>query len=147
MILQAQAMYSTLNYYAEPGDYIHQSGSFDITDSASVQCTPVTIISDSVNEPDNDCFTYSIMTVSSVPGLVLSPNMATICISDGESEKSSTITNYCLTSYYTRVFCCSDNINGNWPSTHFLLHHRGTGVIRHMYSGALWRYYWRQCGD
>lgn len=72
--------------YAAPGDYTDHSGSFNITDSASVQCIPITIVSDGINEPDQDCFTYSITSVSSISGLTLSPHMATVCISDGESE-------------------------------------------------------------
>ena len=67
-----------------PGDYTSVSGSFDMTDSNTVQCIPITIISDSTTETDEECFTYSISTSSTDPGLTLSPTTATICISDTE---------------------------------------------------------------
>ena len=67
-----------------PGDYTSVSGSFDMTDSNTVQCIPITIISDSTTETDEECFTYSISTSSTDPGLTLSPTTATICISDPE---------------------------------------------------------------
>ena len=65
-----------------PGDYTSVSGSFDMTDSNTVQCIPITIVSDTTTETDEECFTYSISTTSTTAGLTLSPTTATICISD-----------------------------------------------------------------
>ena len=67
-----------------PNDYTSNSGSFDMTDSNTVQCIPVSIVSDSVTETDEECFTYTISTTSTAAGLTLSPTSATICISDPE---------------------------------------------------------------
>ena len=69
-----------------PDDYTEKSGSFDITDTAMMQCVSIPITSDSVDEPEEKCFTFTITSVSSVPGLTLSPNVATVCISDEERE-------------------------------------------------------------
>ena len=70
--------------YPAPGDYTSTSGSFDMTDSNTVQCIPITIISDSTTETDEECFTFTISTTSTAAGLTLSPTTATICIRDPE---------------------------------------------------------------
>ena len=58
-----------------------------MTDSNTVQCIPITIVSDSVSESDAECLTYSISTTSSTAGLTLNPTTATICISDEEEGR------------------------------------------------------------
>ena len=55
-----------------------------MTDSNTVQCIPITIISDTTTETDEECFTYSISTTSTTAGLILNPTTATICITDPE---------------------------------------------------------------
>ena len=57
-----------------------------MTDSNTVQCIPITIISDNTTQTSDECFTYTISATSSVAGLTLSPTTATICISDEEEE-------------------------------------------------------------
>ena len=57
-----------------------------MTDSNTIQCIPITIISDSTAETSDECFTYTISATSSVASLTLSPATATICISDEEEE-------------------------------------------------------------
>ena len=57
-----------------------------MTDSNTVQCIPITIISDSTTETDEECFTYTISTTSTAAGLTLNPTTATICISDEEGR-------------------------------------------------------------
>ena len=57
-----------------------------MTDSNTVQCIPITIISDSTTETDEECFTYTISTTSTAAGLTLNPTTATICISDEEGK-------------------------------------------------------------
>ena len=74
-----------------PNDYSSVSGNFDMTDSNTVQCIPITIISDSITETSDECFTYTISATSSVAGLTLSPATATICISDEEEEEESKV--------------------------------------------------------
>ena len=58
-----------------------------MTDSNTVQCIPITIISDSTTETDEECFTYTISTTSTAAGLTLNPTSATICIADEEESK------------------------------------------------------------
>ena len=84
-----------LNFFlfiSAPGDYTSVSGSFDMTDSNTVQCIPITIVSDTTTETDEECFTYSISTTSTTAGLTLTPTTATICISGegGEAIKHNT---------------------------------------------------------
>ena len=69
-----------------PSDYLPVSGNFDMTDFNTIQCIPITIISDSTTETSDECFTYTISSISSIAGLTLSPTTATICISDEEEE-------------------------------------------------------------
>ena len=57
-----------------------------MTDSNTVQCIPITIITDSTTETSDECFTYTISASSGVAGLALTPTTATICISDEEEE-------------------------------------------------------------
>ena len=58
-----------------------------MTDLNTIQCIPITIISDSTTESSDECFTYTISATSSVAGLTLRPTSATICISDEEESK------------------------------------------------------------
>ena len=74
-------------YPIAPGDYTSTSGDFDMTDSNTVQCIPITIISDSTTETDEECFTYTISTDSTTAGLTLSPTTANICINDEDGEQ------------------------------------------------------------
>ena len=60
-----------------------------MTDSNTVQCIPIAIISDSTTETDEECFTYTISTTSTAAGLTLNPTTATICISDEEGKLSN----------------------------------------------------------
>ena len=52
-----------------------------------LQCIPITIILDDVDEPEEECFTYSIASPSSVPGLTLNPTEAMICIMGNEGKR------------------------------------------------------------
>ena len=70
-----------------PSDYTSVSGNFDMTDSNTVQCIPITIISDSTSETSEECFTYTISTTIDVSGLTLSSTTATICIIEEEECK------------------------------------------------------------
>ena len=81
-------MFSESTYSIAPSDYTSTSGDFDMTDSNTVQCIPITIISDSTTETDEECFTYTISTTSTAAGLTLNPTSATICITDEEESKS-----------------------------------------------------------
>ena len=58
-----------------------------MTDSNTVQCIPITIISDSTSETSEECFTYTISASSIVAGLTLSPITATICVSEDRECK------------------------------------------------------------
>jgi hypothetical protein len=68
-------------------DYITTSetanDSFTFSDDALIQCVPVPITSDSVKEPGEECFTFTISTTTSVAGLTLSPSETEICIEEG----------------------------------------------------------------
>ena len=70
-----------------PGDYTAINGSFHITDSNTEQCVNISVLSDNDVEGD-ECLNYTISTDSTVPGLSLSPDTATICISDPQKGTS-----------------------------------------------------------
>ena len=58
--------------------------SFTLSDNALIQCVPIAITSDSVVEPGEECFTFTISTATTVAGLTLSPSETEICVSDSE---------------------------------------------------------------
>lgn len=58
--------------------------SFILSDDALIQCVPIAITSDSVVEPGEECFTFTISTTTSVAGLTLNPSETEICVSDSE---------------------------------------------------------------
>ncbi|CAI8052157.1 hypothetical protein GBAR_LOCUS28549, partial [Geodia barretti] len=96
--------YQTANDGAvAPSDYTSASGNFDMTDTNTVQCIPISIISDSVTETDEECFTFTISTTSTSPGLTLSPTSATICISGEGDPSSEPLTIGLQQSYYSTV--------------------------------------------
>ena len=67
-----------------PDDFIALYGSFQINANTPLQCVPISIKSDSVNETGQECFTFSISTSATVAGLILSPSEAEVCITDTE---------------------------------------------------------------
>ena len=71
--------------HSERDDFIALEGIFTLSDDALVQCIPITITSDSVVEPGQECFTFTLSAATSVAGLILSPSVTEICISDSES--------------------------------------------------------------
>lgn len=75
-------------FYTAPSDYSSASGNFDMTDSNTVQCIPISIVSDGNNENSDECFTYTISTTNTATAFTLNPTSATVCISDEEESKS-----------------------------------------------------------
>ena len=71
-------------------DYISLNDNFTLSDDAQIQCVPIEIVSDSVTEPGQECFTFSISSPTTVGGLQVSPSEAEICISDEEGKKYNT---------------------------------------------------------
>ena len=69
-----------------PDDYTALNNTFQLSDEVVLQCVPVMITLDDVDEPAEECFTYSIASPSSVPGLTLNPTEATICVTDREGK-------------------------------------------------------------
>ena len=65
-------------------DFMALNNSFHIKAITPLQCVPISITSDSVDETDQECFTFSITTSTNVVGLTLSPFESKICISDAE---------------------------------------------------------------
>ena len=60
-----------------------------MSEDALIQCVPIAITSDSVDEPGEECFTFTISTVNNIAGLILSPSETAICISDSEGKLQS----------------------------------------------------------
>ena len=75
-------------------DFVSLNENFTLSDDALIQCVPIEIVSDSVAEDDQDCFTISISSPNSVSGLSVSPSEAEICISDEEGNSSLCIVEY-----------------------------------------------------
>ena len=75
-------------FYSAPSDYSSASGDFDMTDSNTVQCIPITIISDENNENSDECFTYTISTTNTATALTLNPTLATVCIRNEAESKN-----------------------------------------------------------
>ena len=64
--------------------YTALNDSFQISSSALLQCVPISITSDGVEETGQECFTFSLSTATTISGLTLSPSDAEICISDAK---------------------------------------------------------------
>ena len=83
-LLKISLRSSSVFLYSAPDDYTALNDTFQMSDSAWLQCVPISITSDSVEETEQECFTFSISTATSIAGLTLSPSEAEICISDAE---------------------------------------------------------------
>jgi len=86
-------MCSCSNFYcteslptAAPDDFIAQTGTFQMTSSAMIQCISIPVISDGVDESDQECFTVSISQASGTLNLTISPELATVCITDADGK-------------------------------------------------------------
>ena len=71
-----------------PSDFTAQNDTYQLSSNALIQCVPIAITSDSVAEPGQECFMFTISTATSVAGLILSPAETEICISDSEGNNS-----------------------------------------------------------
>ena len=80
-------VYVVISFLPASSDYSSASGNFDMTDTNTVQCIPITIISDNNSENSSECFTYTISSTASTAGLTLSLTTATVCINDEHSKR------------------------------------------------------------
>ena len=58
-----------------------ESGTFTISETQTSNCLSISIVADTVEEPDMECFIVRFSSTAS--GLTLAPNIATICIHEG----------------------------------------------------------------
>ena len=80
-----------------PQDYISVSGSVLIRETSPVQCVAIAIVLGSESEADEECFMLSLSMANSERGVVVSPNSASVCISDErEGEKSDTLISFAM---------------------------------------------------
>ena len=68
-----------------PGDYSHASGTILITDDDTTQCVNISIINDSEDEQDRECFAFAI-TTTTTEAISLETTQTTICISDDDGR-------------------------------------------------------------
>ena len=123
-------------FYTAPSDYTSVSGSFDMTDTNTVQCIPVSIVSDSVTETDEECFTFTLSTTSTAAGLTLSPTSATICINDPEEGTYTS-----QISHLTNLLCIRCRCDGEcnyWTKAVLLFNYGGPRASRNMYFCTVW---------
>ena len=77
-------------------DFTFINDTFTLNDDALLQCVPISITSDSITEPDQECFSFTLSTETSIDGLTLSPSEAEICISDAEGNDLHNNYNYII---------------------------------------------------
>ena len=75
-----------LTLFIATSDFVALNDSLTLSDDALIQCVPIDIVSDSVAESDQECFSFSLSTPGTIGGLTLSPSEAKICISDEEGK-------------------------------------------------------------
>ena len=71
---------------AAPDDFIAQTGTFQMTSSAMIQCISIPVISDGVDESDQECFAVSISEATGLVNLTITPELATVCITDSDGK-------------------------------------------------------------
>lgn len=69
--------------FIAPGDYTGISGVLLITDDSTETCVNISIVNDSEDEGDRECFAFIISTDAS-NGITLNTTQATVCISDDD---------------------------------------------------------------
>ena len=74
-----------LYLFIATSDFVALNDSLTLSDDVLIQCVPIDIVSDSVAESDQECFSFSLST-GTIGGLTLSPSEAQICISDEEGK-------------------------------------------------------------
>ena len=80
----------TVHFSSASSDFTAQNNTYQFSSNVLLQCIPIGITSDSVDEPGQECFTFSISSQRSIPGLTISPSEAKICISDFEGINYNT---------------------------------------------------------
>lgn len=68
-----------------PDDYTGAMGTLLVTGNDSEQCVNISIINDSEDEQDRECFAFVIST-SNVEGISLDTTQATVCITDDDGK-------------------------------------------------------------
>ena len=69
--------------FSAPSDFTSASGTLTFTEDGSVECVSITIISDSEDEDDKECFIFAISTTVT-EGASLDTTQATVCITDDD---------------------------------------------------------------
>ena len=78
-------IFDHLTFFADGNDYTYTYTSDTIDDSYSSDCSTVPILSDSIDE-EEECFTVSLSTTTSLSGLTIHPQIGTVCINDDDRE-------------------------------------------------------------
>ena len=133
--LECSRMFGMI-FLLAPYDYTPASGNFDMTDSNTVQCIPITI---NITKSTRKCFTYLISTTSSAAGLTLNPTTATICIIKEKDSMGIYFTWYCLflNGYH------SNSSGDHWTSAVLLLYCGGPGTCGSVCYSTVWKYHWQ----
>ena len=71
--------------FSDAEDYEHTYMRDIFNDRDTFDCNTVPIISDSIDE-EEECFTVSLSTTTSLAGLTLNPQIATVCINDDDCK-------------------------------------------------------------
>ena len=71
-------------FFKATDDFTALNDSFTLSEDTQIQCVPIPITSDSVDEPGLECFFFTISNASGVDGLTLCPSQAEICVSDSK---------------------------------------------------------------
>ena len=104
------------SYFADGDDYTYTYTSDSLDDNDSSDCSSVPIISDSIDE-EEECFTVSLSTTTSLSGLTIHPRIGTVCINDDDRESVVLSLIHCIT---VIIFILS-HICNNWTGADGLL--------------------------
>ena len=77
--------------YIAPGDFIHTDGTILITEYETLQCVNISIISDSEDEQELECFAFAISPNNQAEELSLQNSQATLCIRDDDGMSMFTL--------------------------------------------------------
>ena len=70
-------------YILAPADFTEASGTLTVSEDDTVECVSITIISDTEDEDNRECFALAI-SIAATEGVSLETTQATICITDDD---------------------------------------------------------------
>ena len=91
VLLQVSSRVAVLLIRIIPDGAMTQNGTLLFSDDATIQCVAVSVSSVSAGSTDESCLTLTLSPTTTVTGLTISPDVATVCVTSADGIANAKI--------------------------------------------------------